>query len=83
MRKHPIDSIDLKIEEIEPWVNEKTGHVGLDIRWSSNIGFGEYTFVKNSEEEGWIVRSECMDSQDDKEFGAALLKLWLDSAKAV
>lgn len=41
-RKHDLNSINLKVENVEPF--EHDGEAGLVIEWSSDIGFGEYTF---------------------------------------
>ena len=81
MRKHNVNEINLKVEEVQPFVvgDDK----GLVIMWSSDIGFGEYTIrstpsISNLEEKRWLVESECMDIDEDKAFGKKLLELWLD-----
>jgi hypothetical protein len=69
-RKHDVDKINLQIDDLE-FFNK-----GFKILWSSDIGFGEYTVIK---ENGKILGfSECMDSQDDKEFIKKLLELLVD-----
>ena len=77
-RRHKIEDIDLQIESVEPFVNDN--HTGLIISWSSNIGFGEYTFYRDSKDKNseWKIDSETMDCGEDKDFGRALLKLWID-----
>ena len=40
---------------------------GFVIRWSGNIGFGEYT-VHQAANGSWIGESECMDRGEDKSF---------------
>jgi hypothetical protein len=46
----------------------------MRIFWSSSIGFGQYDLWKNQDEK-WYGDSECMDSQDDKDFIKKLLAL--------
>lgn len=67
-RRHDINDINLSIYKIEPIKN------GLCIYWDSSIGFGEYNiWVK---EDGKVYGdSECMDSQDDKDFIRKLFEL--------
>lgn len=70
MRRHDVNKINLQIDNLE-FFNK-----GFKILWSSDIGFGEYTVIK---ENGKILGfSECMDSQDDKEFIKKLLELLAD-----
>lgn len=87
MRKHDLDSINLSINRVESWNNEK--YMGLDIYWNANIGFGLYRFFldKNNPEE-WLIESETMDGKNedgtiDKDFGRKLLNMWLDSMKVI
>ena len=70
-RRHDVNDINLSIYKIEPIKN------GLCIYWDSSIGFGEYNIWV--EEDGRICGdSECMDSQDDKDFIRKLLELIAD-----
>lgn len=76
MRKHDVNSINLKIDEVVPCFG------GIIIRWSSDIGFGEYTILRrpapgHPETIAWVAQSECMDDNEDKAFGEKLLQLWL------
>ena len=76
MRKLDVDSINLKIDEVVPCFG------GIIIRWSSNIGFGEYTIYRRPANNhpdlvAWVAESEHMDSFEDKAFGEKLLKLWM------
>lgn len=79
-RKHNVDEIDLKIENIEvyPSLTYKDSgfvHDGcIRIFWSSSIGFGQYDLWKDSKG-NWCGDSECMDSQEDKDFIKKLLSL--------
>ncbi len=69
-RKHDINKINLQIDDLE-FFNK-----GFKILWSSDIGFGEYTIIKEDGELSGY--SECMDSQDDKAFIKKLLELLAD-----
>lgn len=76
MRKHDVNSINLKIDEVVPCFG------GIIIRWSSDIGFGEYTIRRSPapahpESIVWVAESECMDSMTDTAFGEKLLQLWM------
>jgi len=73
MRNYPVDSIHLSIEEVIPFNNDR--HSGIIFKWSSDIGFGEYTIYKNKD--GWFADSENMDSNNDKSFIKELMKLWI------
>ena len=57
------DKVNVEIIDIDPFVNEKCK--GFIIRWSSNIGFGEYTIYKTTEDNQWRADSEHMDSEGD------------------
>ena len=77
MRKHDVDSINLKIDEVEPCFG------GIIIRWSSDIGFGEYTIYRKPIHDSpdvliWVAESETMDNMDDKAFGKKLFDLWFE-----
>ena len=76
MRKHDVNSINLKIDEVVPCFG------GIIIRWSADIGFGEYTIHRTPmpgkpDKILWVAESECMDSMDDTAFGEKLLQLWM------
>lgn len=43
-RKINVKDINLQIDTVKPFVNEKFS--GITIEWSSTIGFGEYTLYK-------------------------------------
>lgn len=67
-RKFDVNKINLQVNDIGFFKN------GMVILWSSDIGFGEYTIVK--EERGELIGlSECMDCQEDKAFIRKLLEL--------
>lgn len=58
----------------------------VNAKWESKIGFGEYSVIFFEDENGnqqAEIRSECMDNDDDKEFGKKILSLILDKAKVV
>ena len=74
-RKHNVDEIDLKLYMVEFYDNE--GYTGIELSWTSNIGFGVYNALCDKKSGRFILDSECMDSKDDKAFIkrlAALLK---------
>lgn len=72
MKRLNSDEIKVRIDDIEPFKNDRFR--GFKILWSGNIGFGEYTIYRAEEEEQWRAESEHMDTTDDKEFLALLLK---------
>ena len=88
-RKNPVKDMNLQIDQIIPFSNEH--HAGFTIRWSGNIGFGEYTLYRKTmpydddpysqcdEEEKWEAQSEHMDAQDDKDFITELMRLFVES----
>lgn len=74
-RKHNIKDIHLQIDNIEGFCNDD--RTGFIISWSSDIGFGEYAVWKDCSDNDFklYANSECMDSNDDKEFVAELMRL--------
>ncbi len=79
MRKHNVDEINLKINEVQFF--ERNGKKVLNFQWSSDIGFGWYSIIgiKDDLYPGsirWLVQSECMDSEEDRAFGRKLLEIW-------
>ena len=68
-RKNGINEINLEIENVEVCKDF------IRISWSSDIGFGEYDLIKEDDE--WCAMSECMDSNEDKEFIEKLLQLFV------
>lgn len=76
-RKHDVKDINLQIDDLIPFVNDN--HTGFIIEWSSDIGFGEYTIYKSENDDYWYGDSECMDSNDDKEFIMELMKLFIEN----
>ncbi len=51
------------------------------LKWASNNGFGEYAFLFDEKSGEWHADSECLDSDDDKEFGRRLMDLFMDMVK--
>lgn len=74
MRKHDVNNINLEINKID--VNDN----GIFIQWSSDIGFGGYSIYKDKEEK-WKAASECMDCNNDKDFGKKLLELFINQVE--
>ena len=81
MSMYTDNEIDLKIENIEPFVLEDCQ--GIVISWSSRIGFGQYTLravpsISDPNIIQWLGESECIDDYTHKEFGRKLMQLWMD-----
>ena len=74
-RKHPIEEINLQVTGVSVFSN--SDYDGLAIEWSADIGWGQYTFLKEHGTSEWIADSEHMDGPDDRAFGQELLRLWL------
>ena len=81
-RKHDPEKIHLKIDNVQPFFYDGEG--GIVIMWSSDIGFGQYTFSTRgsisdpNHSKMWVAESECMDDNTDQAFGRKLLQLWMD-----
>lgn len=76
MRKHDVNEINLKIEDLIPFVNED--FFGFVVEWTSNIGWGEYTIYKNKDSNQWFANSEYMDNNEDKDFIKKLMELFIE-----
>lgn len=70
--------VEVHVDDIKPFVNEK--YSGFKILWSGDIGFGEYTLYKKSEnDDEWFWDDEYMENPiNDKSF---LRLLFEDFAK--
>ena len=82
MKNYDVNEINLKVCDVIPI------HGGIILRWTSSLGFGEYTTFTSDlkDEEGdrkWVAMSECMDRGEDKEFGKKLLDLWMEQIQIV
>ena len=75
-RRHKVDEIHLKIDNLIPFVNETS--MGFVIQWTSDIGLGEYTVCKMSNSDEWIADSEYMDNNEDKDFIKKLMELFIE-----
>lgn len=78
MRKHPVDTINLKIIGIHPFY-PTDGNNGFVIEWDSDIGFGQYIIYITPN--GFIADSEHMDSNEDKDFIKELMRLFVEELK--
>ena len=59
--------VEIQVEDIEPFVNEK--YKGFKILWTGSIGFGEYTIYKKIGEDKWYVDDEYMENpKNDRAF---------------
>jgi hypothetical protein len=69
---------NLEIDEVY-WFKHKKRE-GVIFSWSANIGFGELKIYKATEDKDnkWQVDSECMCSNEDKEFIRMVLNKWVD-----
>jgi len=77
MKRINLDEINLAIESV---------HILGDtiiIRWSSDIGFGEYVIHQFGKTQKFFAESECIDNNEDKAFGTKLLALWMKQIKVV
>ena len=78
MRKHPVDTINLKIIGIHPFYLTD-GNNGFVIEWDSDIGFGQYIIYKTPN--GFVADSEHMDTNEDKDFIKELMRLFIEDLK--
>lgn len=74
-RKNEIKDIDLKLTDVEFFVNK--GYEGMYLSWESGIGFGEYTIYKGKDGV-WRADSETMDRNKDKEFITELMRQFIE-----
>lgn len=79
MKKLKLDELDIVVDAVIPFKNEK--YDGICIKWYGNIGFGEYNLYKENEEDGWHGDSECMDTNDDKAFLKLLMDKFIEQVK--
>ena len=75
-RRINVNDINLSVEDVIPFTNERCS--GFIIQWSSDIGFGEYTIYKPANSDEWKADSECMDSNEDKDFVKKLMSLFIE-----
>ena len=80
-RRFPVDSINLEVYDVNPFVNERGS--GVVISWDSDIGFGEYTIYKRVDSDEWRGDSEHMDSNEDNAFIKELMKLFIEKLDIV
>lgn len=80
-RRFPVDSINLEVYDVNPFVNERGS--GVVISWDSDIGFGEYTIYKRADSDQWCGDSEHMDNNEDKDFIKELMKLFIEKLNIV
>lgn len=74
--KFNVKEINLQIESVEPFVNAQ--YSGFTIHWYSTIGFGEYMIYKEKDSDKWYGDSEYMDSGENKEFIAELMRIFIE-----
>ena len=80
-RRFPVDSINLEVYDVNPFVNERGS--GVVISWDSDIGFGEYTIYKRVDSDEWRGDSEHMDNNEDKDFIKELMRLFIEKLNIV
>ena len=82
MRRLDISRIETNAVDFQK-AKDKEGHTypnGIFASWSSpDIGFGEYEIIKYPGH-NWKIHSEYMDSNDDKDFGKAVLTSLVNKA---
>lgn len=71
------------IDEFSAFKNEK--YEGFKLAWDSNIGFGEMLFSKkvNDKDATWEVQTECMSTNDDKEFIRLVLDRFVEELDVI
>lgn len=72
MKKYDVNKIKLQINEVE------LSECSILFRWSSGIGWGEYSLWYDKEKNEWKADTELMDSNEDKAFGRKLFELLMD-----
>ena len=75
-RKFDIMQINLEVYDVEPFVNNE--YKGFVIKWTSNVGFGEYTIYQKLGSDEWYADSEHMDANNDKAFIKELMDAFID-----
>ncbi len=73
-----LDKSTVQIDEVKMFRREN--EQGMIINWSANIGWGELTFYQNDDGE-WKADTECLCSDEDKEFIKAILDKFIDEVK--
>lgn len=94
-RKHSVESMNLKIDNVDFLSENEYNKGGMRIYWSGSIGYGTldivkragnngYGFLEDSHEEMVLEGyTERMDSNDDKEFIRKILSLIADFVNIV
>jgi len=67
----------LCLDDVEIFLNERCPNGAIRLSWSGNMGFGQYDIIIN-DDKTISARTECMDSNDDKDFTKQLFKLLID-----
>ena len=91
-RKHDVNKINLKIDNVDFWSAHTDNKGGMRIYWSADIGFGQLDIVKRSGNDGedydspeeellLTIDTERMDSEDDKAFTEKILSLLVEMLK--
>ena len=80
-RTHNVDEIHLEITDVTPFANAE--FMGFTIQWVSDIGWGEYTIYKSDGSNVWKADAEYMDSNEDKSFIKALMRLFIEKLQIV
>ena len=70
--------MNIKLSEAQvEYCDKKT----IILQWAGNIGYGELVIYK--ENDGWKADTECMCSNNDKEFIKEVLNKWIESIEVV
>lgn len=77
-----VKDMQLKIEDVEFWGEHQTNKGGMRISWSGTIGFGQLDIFKGNDGK-LCVATECMSTDEDKEFVEELLKLLSAELKVI
>ncbi len=71
-----IKDIHLSIDDVNTFADSE--YSALILSWSADIGFGQLTIYKESDDDKWHADTETMCSAEDKELLRAALNKWVD-----
>lgn len=72
-----MDIKNLSVDNVHCFKNDEVD--GIVFSWSANIGWGDLTLYKyRNNDEKWKADTECMCSNEDKDFIRQILNKWVD-----
>ena len=57
---------NVKITDFQIWEPHKFNEGGFKLKWTSDSGFGEFSFFKKKGKDKWICDNEMMDKESVK-----------------